>query len=301
MPYMFGLPASKFTLQNSINSQRYAVIAQPIWGWAMAGIKISILLMLLQLQVDTWWRRFCWTLMAFIMIVTIYNMCAQLTQCIPLRKTWDLLGVVPGKCWSSKSIRANLFAVAVFNFTTDFIVAMLPITFLRKMQRPLKDRLIIGVLMALGVFTGVASILKMVFAARFGETGDLNLDGVHVGMWSLLEMLIGFIAACLPYLRSPFQRLLDFLGLIPEHITTWRRGPYQMYPEDVPVKASRSAPSGASSDIRMKSLRNQTTQSEESILQNTVVDPQDGKIWQTTEVHIEHEPRGSARVGLSTV
>ncbi|KAF2183453.1 hypothetical protein K469DRAFT_498494, partial [Zopfia rhizophila CBS 207.26] len=87
--------------------------------------------------------------------------------CISLHKTWDLLGLVPGKCWGTDAVRANLFAVATINFVTDFIVALLPITFLRKVQRPLRERVIIGVLMALGVFTGVASILKMVFTARF--------------------------------------------------------------------------------------------------------------------------------------
>ncbi|KAH7121145.1 hypothetical protein B0J11DRAFT_58133 [Dendryphion nanum] len=292
MPYMFGKDPAKVTLQDSMNAQRYALLSQPIWAWAMAGIKISVILMILRLQTAKLWRRFCWGLIGFVLLLTTYNLIAQLTQCIPLHKTWDLLGVVPGKCWGADAIRANLYAIAVLNFTTDFIIALLPITFLTKVQRPLRERIIIGMLMGLGVFAGVASIIKMVFAAQFGKTGDYDLDGIRVGMWSLIEETVGFTAACIPCLRSPFQKCLEYFGLASTRgKTAYGRGYGQMYGESGMNAGRSNLSKQQASAIRMKSMRSADAASEENILPSGV-ESKNGEIWCTTEVEVGEESRG---------
>ncbi|KAF2105784.1 hypothetical protein BDV96DRAFT_508906 [Lophiotrema nucula] len=302
MPYMFGRSPSSFTLADAQDSQRYAVLSQPIWAWAIAGIKISVLLMLLRLQTDRLWRRFCWGLITFVVCLTVYNMIAQLTQCIPLHKVWDLLGVVQGKCWGTAAVRSNLFAVATMTFLTDFIVALLPLTFLGKVQKPMREKAIIGVLMGLGIFAGVASILKMVFAANFGKTGDIDLDGIRIGMWSLIEELVGMIAACVPCLRSPFQRCLEYFGLVTTHPSksTYGRGYGQVY-ESGALKGSRGArKSHVESAIKMKSLsRSGDAASEENILAGNGLDIKDREIWCTTEVTMEQEARQTPKLGFA--
>ncbi|KAF2010627.1 hypothetical protein BU24DRAFT_427741 [Aaosphaeria arxii CBS 175.79] len=313
VPFKFGRPIESITLADAQNAQHYAVLAQPIWAWSMAGIKISVCLMLLRLQMETRWRRILWSLMGFVVILTIYNMVAQLTQCIPLHKTWDLLGLVPGKCWGPDAIRANLFAMSTINVVTDFIVALIPITFLRKIQRPVRERAIIGTLMALGIFAGVASIVKMVSAVNFGKTNDMDLDGIRVGMWSLVEELVGFIAACVPCLRSPFQRCLEYFGLVSTHAkSNYGRGYGHVYASGA-VKNSRSK-SANMPGVKLKSLRSVDAPSEENILAESrsahtgisggdlgVRGPlDDGKdhgdgIWCTTEVYLEQEERRTPR------
>lgn len=290
MPYVFGRPIETMTLADSQNAQRLAMIAQPIWAWALAGIKFSVVLMILRLQTDKLWRRFCWGLMGFILLFTIYNLIAQLTQCIPLHKTWDLLGLVPGKCWGPDAIRANLFATSTLNFVTDFIIALLPVTFLTKVQRPLRERIIIGALMGLGVFAGVSSIVKMVFAARFGKTGDPDLDGIRVGLWSVIEETVGFIAACIPCLRSPFQKCLEHFGLVSSRgKTAYGRGYGQMYGESGMNGAMSKQQSSA---IRMKTMRSADAASEENILPSGV-EGKSNEIWCTTELEVGEEQRGS--------
>lgn len=224
------------------------------------------------------------------MLLTIYNLIAQLTQCIPLHKTWDLLGQVPGKCWGPDAVRANLFAVSVMNFVTDFIIAALPITFLTKVQRPLRERVIIGALMGLGVFAGVSSIVKMVFAARFGKTGDMDLDGIRVGLWSMIEETVGFIAACIPCLRSPFQKCLEFFGIASTRgKSAYGRGYGQMYGESGMNGAMSKQQSSA---IRMKSMRSADAASEENILPSGA-EGKNNEIWCTTEVEVGEEHRGN--------
>ena len=292
---MFGQPVSAFTLADNQNSQRYAFLAQPIWAWAIASIKISVLLMLLRLQTDRFWRRFCWAMMGLVLLLAVYNMISQLTQCIPLHKTWDLLGVVQGHCWGTNAIRINIYIVATIHFVTDFIVALLPITFLKKVQRPLRERAIIGVLMALGMLAGIASIIKMVVSANFGKTGDYNLDGIRVGMWSLLEELIGFIAACVPCLRLPFQRALEYFGLVSTHSkSTYGRGDGKTYASDMngPKPGRKSQ---ARKEVRRQRSRDADAASEENILQDQTGigiagGEKDGEIWCTTELRIDNGP-----------
>lgn len=123
-------------------------------------------------------RRFLWGNIVVQILLGMYNMLAQLLQCIPLRAAWDLLGVVEARCWSKEAIRINLICVSTVNILTDFIFALIPISFIRKVQRPLRERAIIGVLMALGVFAGVSSIIKVQAGARFGRTDDPTREGM---------------------------------------------------------------------------------------------------------------------------
>lgn len=258
----------------------------------MACIKVSVALMLLRLETSTPMRRFLWANIVIQCILATYNMIAQLLQCIPLRAAWDLLGVIQGaKCWSKDAIRINLICISTINILTDFIFAVIPISFLRKVQRPFRERAIIGVLMALGIFAGVASIIKAVAATRFGRTNDPTKEGIEIGMWSCIEELIGLISACVPCLRSPFQRVLQYFGLASTHAkTSYGRGYGQMYGESSNTKGqtrSRRVVEGGVG-IKLKSMRSADAASEENILtgdDNT----KDREIWCTTEVRMEEE------------
>ncbi|KAF2875959.1 hypothetical protein BDV95DRAFT_591365 [Massariosphaeria phaeospora] len=292
VPYSFGREVASITLADTQDSQRYAVISQPLWAWSMAAIKISVALMMLRLEQTKFWRRFLWGMVAVQMLLGIYNMLCALLQCIPLHAAWDPLKLVEAKCWSSAAIRANLYCISVVNVVTDFIMALLPISFLRHVQRPFRERAIIGGLMALGVFAGVASIIKVVASTRYGRTNDLSAEGIQVGMWSCIEELVAFIAACIPCLRSLFQQVLEHFGLVSTHgrKSTYNRTYGQMYGESGQLKVNKqrkpSLVSGGTA-IRMKSMKSADAVSEENILTDDEV--KNGEIWCTTEVHMQQE------------
>jgi hypothetical protein len=273
----------------------------------MCATKTSIALMLLRLETAKSMRRFLYLNIALQFVLGLYNTLAQVLQCIPLHAAWDLLGVVPAKCWSKEAIRINSICVSSIHVTTDFIFALLPISFLRKVQRPLRERVIIGMLMALGMFAGAASIIKLVAASRFGRTDDQTRESIQIGMWSAIEGLVGLIAACIPCLRSPFQRALEYFGLVTTHAksTAYGQGYNNVYGESRSRRTKthrsqlsengRSASTASAMGIKMNSLRSPDAQSEEGIL------PQEEKgtpeIWCTTEVHMEEEARKMSRVG----
>ncbi|KAH7347103.1 hypothetical protein BKA66DRAFT_614405 [Pyrenochaeta sp. MPI-SDFR-AT-0127] len=220
IPYSFGYVPNDFSLADAQIALRYAVTAKPIWAWSMAAIKISFALMLVRIEQSINIRRFLWAMIAVQLALGAYNTFALLLRCVPLSKAWDLMGTVQGTCWSRRAQATSTIVSSVINILTDFALALLPISFLRKIQRPLRERIIVGMLMGLGVFAGVASCMKIVAATQLGRTVDPINERINIAMWSVVEELVGIIVICIPCLRSPFQRALEYCGLLSVSIRT---------------------------------------------------------------------------------
>jgi hypothetical protein len=201
IPYVFGRNPHTFFLSDAEDGYKYASIAQPIWAWSMVFIKVSFALMLLRISQSKPLRHFLHVMIVLQITLGVYNTLATLLQCVPVHKAWDLVGVVEGKCWSKRAVAISSIVVSVIHILTDFMLALLPISFLRKIQRPLRERVVVGALMGLGFFAGIASIIKIVAAIEFGRDADLMNASISIGMWSVIEELVGFIVICLPCLR----------------------------------------------------------------------------------------------------
>ncbi|KAF2265526.1 hypothetical protein CC78DRAFT_532411 [Lojkania enalia] len=283
IPYVMGRPPESMTLADAERGLRLATIVEPVWAWSMAFIKLSIAAMLLRVEQGKNWRRFLWAMVIILIAVAIYNTVSNALKCVPYKANWDVLRLVKARCWSNDAIRANLITVCSFNIATDVVFALMPITFLRKVQRPLRERIVIGVLLGLGVLASVCSINKAIAAATFGRTNDGRKEGVQIGMWTGLEQQVGFIAACIPCLRSPFQKFLQYFGLMTTKPATYGAGYGQMHGSSAKrFNSARRSEAG----YQMKSMRKGDTQSEENILVDEG-DAKNGEIWRTTEVHME--------------
>jgi len=288
VPYAFSGDLSTFTVADVMYSNKLAILSQPLWAWSMAAIKISVAGMLLRLEQQRFIRRFLWTMIWLQVVVAVYNTLSTTLQCIPLRAAWDILGLMTdAKCWGKNAIRINSICTSSFNIVTDVIFALMPVTFLRKVQIPLRERIVIGLLMALGIFASVASIIKATIAANFGRTDDPNLEGIEMGTWSLIEEQIAFIAACIPCLRKPFQQVLRRFGLV----STLNNTSVKPTAGSGYGRMNGHNVSNVNGAIRMNSMTSSRAQSEEDILgfergTKPGVGPS-GQIWRTTELRLE--------------
>lgn len=296
VPYVFGSDPQAFFLDDAQLSFKYAIVAQPLWAWSMAAIKVSFALTLLRIEQTLSWRRFLWVMIALQIVVGLYNTIGILLQCIPIYKAWDLVGVVPGSCWSKGAISASAVVVAVFNVITDFVFAALPINFLRKIQRPMRERVIVGVLMGFGVFAGVASIVKITAAAQFGRSGDIILESVNIGMWSVIEELIGFIVICVPSLRAPVQRAVQSASTLTNRMRQFgqTRGYGRHWDPNELVKESDRSRSRLSivmergNDLGLKLGSLRTERSDKNVSWDSSV-RRPCEIWCTKEVMVDHD------------
>lgn len=182
---------------------------------AMAFIKISIGLTLLRIDTSLFFRVFVWFNIALAASYGFGNMWFILFSCQPLSAAWgDFADPESAKCLPPGDIRIASVTGAVVSVSTDVFLSLAPIQFLWSLKRPLRERVVLGCLMAMGLFAGISSILKNLIIADFGKPGlDMWAMNVSISTWTSLEMLLGVIAACTPFCRPVFERCMSAVGI----------------------------------------------------------------------------------------
>ena len=189
-----------------------SLVAEVTSTWSVALLKTSIAVMLLRFQQARAWAIFLYTIMGVQVITAVFVTVMQSTRCVPIQALWDPT-LPQDHCWSPNSFKIGLTIAAVLVIITDFIFALIPLVFLRHVRRSLRDRIIIGFLMSLGLFASAASIVKTVSVQSFDQSADPSGTGMSIAIWASTESQVGIIAACIPCLRAPFVRLLGRLGI----------------------------------------------------------------------------------------
>ena len=209
---MMVLSPGLISLERSTNAGKHSWLAIGVWGLSMTCIKISIALTLLRIQgKERAWRIFLYTIMAVSAVYGIGNTLFNLViACRPLEAAWN--PYLPGaQCVSTEVMRGVSNAGSAINITTDILLSLAPATFLRKLNRPLRERVFVCVLMGMGLFASVSSIVKTVIVKDWGDpnfSGDFWAMGVSICTWTALEQLLGVLAACVPAMKGTFQRCL---------------------------------------------------------------------------------------------
>ena len=221
MPTMIVKPGP-ISWDTSLNAGKHSWLAIGIWGMAMTCIKLSIALTLLRIQgKERGWRIFLFTLMALQTIYGIGNLLFNTVICCrPLDAAWNSFKYLPEtKCVSYEVQRGVSNVGSAINITTDVLLSLAPATFLRKLNRPLRERIFVCVLMGMGLFASVSSIVKTVIVKEYGAD-MINIDfwslSVNICTWTALEMLLGVLAACVPAMKGILQACLGAMGV---HLT----------------------------------------------------------------------------------
>ena len=95
---------------------------------------------------------------------------------------------------------------------SDIVLALIPVLFIYNLSRPLRERLVLCVLLALGLTCFAVTIPRLVDWFGKGLNLDITYNGISAIYWSELELLIGLWAACIPPLRSLFETWLIKMG-----------------------------------------------------------------------------------------
>lgn len=95
----------------------------------------------------------------------------------------------------------------------DFTLALMPIQLIRTLNRPLREKILISCLMAMGLLATAIAIIKMTtFKGAF--LGDPLSSTVIGSLWAKLEEQVGIIAACIPCLKGPAEKFLHRIGIL---------------------------------------------------------------------------------------
>ncbi|KAL9608913.1 MAG: hypothetical protein Q9167_006269 [Letrouitia subvulpina] len=218
-----GKHTETLTSTQSLNALRMLWVGFCFTPSAEATAKISITLMVMQFTISAKWKRFFISLITLMVLITVTILIALLLSCWPVQLLWDpsingycnplertvILYIQGGMYFSAfltaSMMDANKFG-AVIAACYDIILAASPVFLLWKVKMRGYDKTLLCGLLALGLFTSVAAILRIVYSSETHVKSDATYAIANFLTWKIVELALSVIVGCLPTLRPLFKR-----------------------------------------------------------------------------------------------
>ncbi len=191
-----------------------AFLAIPVWTWSMTCIKTSVALSILRIKDSRRWKIFLYSVIALQAAYCIANTIFVFQVCRPLSDWWDVTAINP-HCDDANTVHVMSTIGSVINIVTDLALSISPVTFLWTLHRPVRERILVCLLMGMGLFASTSSIVKMLMVLNWVHRpgDDLWSVAVSIATWTSAEQFFGLTAACLPFLKPLVQRCLGTFGV----------------------------------------------------------------------------------------
>ncbi|WEW58663.1 hypothetical protein PRK78_004131 [Emydomyces testavorans] len=110
------------------------------------------------------------------------------------------------------NLMAFWYANAIFNIASDVVIIVLPIPVVIMLHSPIKTKIAVSSVFAVGIFVCVTSVLR--FTTLNLATSHLDTPWTNIGssMWTVIEANLGIICACMPALWRPLRCFLPWLS-----------------------------------------------------------------------------------------
>jgi len=146
----------------------------------------------------------------------------------------------------------------------DLVLALMPIRFIRTLNRPRTEKFLIGILMATGLLATGVLCAKLTTVKTAGK-GDPMKASIRVVMWTKVEEQVGIIASCLPTIKRLAESVLRKFSLMTTRFHNTRPS-FVNSGMDLPQTAMRAPQTpkdhGSSTDVILdKDRDNQTSNS----------------------------------------
>ncbi|RAH39937.1 uncharacterized protein BO95DRAFT_488807 [Aspergillus brunneoviolaceus CBS 621.78] len=177
---------------------------------AMCG-KISVALFIMRISGRTSkWRR--WFLTVHIVLyfcLTVLSLCMLIGQCKPVQALWDMSLRTSGQasCLDARINTDITMLHKAFGAYLDFVLALLPLSFIIDLKVSLRKRIVLFCILSLGIVAGICACIKTSEFIPATAGTDPTWDGYALYLWAFLEIPLVIIAACIP----PSKPIWDFL------------------------------------------------------------------------------------------
>ncbi|KAF2258476.1 hypothetical protein CC78DRAFT_587068 [Lojkania enalia] len=166
-------------------------------------IKVSILFIYLRLAIDKTFEKICKGTVCLLMTWEFIVIIVVPAQCRPLHKLWDFTGEVQGSCINSS---AFYLATSTFHVIMDVWILAIPLRLVKSIPKPTQGRLALFFIFGLGVFSTIASIVRLYYLRVFTISDDPFYESMPINTWSIVEVNVGIVCASLPTLRPLFSK-----------------------------------------------------------------------------------------------
>jgi hypothetical protein len=122
--------------------------------------------------------------MAFVFIYSLISILVFTCGCIPVTAMWDMTQMATAKCVDQL---AFVYANAAFNLLSDLMTLILPIRLCWSLQTTLKQKILLGLVLAMGSFACVIAIVRIVTMMPFVHSMDFTWYKVTLAKWAYVS------------------------------------------------------------------------------------------------------------------
>lgn len=192
--------------------------------------KTSILIFYLRLAKNTQkiLRLASWAVLGIVNVAGAILTFMNIFQCKPINAAWDI-NVAPIQCIP---LLTEFICSAPVNVTTDLAILALPIPVLTSMRLPPRQKTILVMTFALGIFVTIVDVVRIFYLqqaieytpvgassdrmAMFGQSSEFAWNASLSLMWSAVEVNVGIICSCIPTLKPLIIRILPAMLVDPD-------------------------------------------------------------------------------------
>ncbi|OCK83948.1 hypothetical protein K432DRAFT_401566 [Lepidopterella palustris CBS 459.81] len=161
--------------------------------WAPMLTKFSILILYHRVNPNKWFRA-CLYIIA--LIITSYSLA-----------TIFIVGAGCQPTESSHGYCLNQLALwqSILNIATDFLMMLIPLPMLYKLQLPVRQKIALGFIFMVGSSVVFTSIVRITYIMNLLDKPDITYYEATACVWSSVELNFGIICNCLTVLK-PFAK-----------------------------------------------------------------------------------------------
>ncbi|KAF9875079.1 integral membrane protein [Colletotrichum karsti] len=202
--YGEGYHAWELTKESYREVMRWLYASSIIYCPAAYFTKVTLLL--LEARVFSSHERMARGIRIFVIVLLVCYIPIQTLKtiiCIPVSAFWDPHTPNP-KCLNQRKIFIADLSLAII---TDFFILIIPIPLLWALRMPLRKKLKILTLLGAGGVATAVTIYRLYLVVLFLSSKDVTADFVVLDLVTSLELVIGFVCACLPSTNILYERI----------------------------------------------------------------------------------------------
>lgn len=204
-----GLGRDVWTLdiQTITDFVRYFYVMEILYFVEITFLKLSLLFFFLRIFTSVRTKQLLWGTIAFNVAFGIAFIFAGIFQCQPISHYWTY--------WTQEdsnghciSVNGLAWANAAINIAVDLWMLALPLYEVSKLNMALKKKIAVSLMFGVGTFVTVLSILRLQSLVHFANSVNPTWDQWDVTLWSIVEINVGIICACMPTFRTLLAHVL---------------------------------------------------------------------------------------------
>ena len=187
------------------DSQQYTWLCENLYVISNMAIKASIGVMLLRVVISPTHRMILW---ATLIITEVYSAGFFLYfvfQCSPPRYFWTRVADGQGSCVKPSITIGLFYGYSVVLCLGDWIYAVLPSILVWRLRMPIKQKILVGMILALGAIATAATIARFPYIEGMSNSEDFLYATTDVAIWSSAETGLAITAAGCATLRPLFR------------------------------------------------------------------------------------------------